>query len=197
MLRDTLLAYLQDVVRLMSNTSATPKGWDGLQKQIAQADPAALKAALQELSDVIRRGKSVRQPLFLLSELRRLLAEAAWHLPDAAERHQTCVFGHSLKRLADHGSTEAFGEAVARFLSRTGGVIRVHVQSANELEAEMRQEMLKSIMKKSTELVLPTFRVERALLGGVRIFHGGRLADDTWLGRAQGLIRFTRGRSVV
>jgi|GEM_PF-2423099 len=203
LLRHVLIAYLQDVTRLMSEVSSGKHGknsdasvWQGMREYIAKAKPEELQADLRQLSEVIRRGQTVRIPLFALKELRSILAQAAWHMEDTAERYASSECGRVLAQLSSIGSAEMFAQEVARFIGRTGGARRVLVQSAAELDQEMRQKMLTSLMK-SKEFVLPTFRVDRALLGGVRVFHGGQLADDTWLGRARKLIRFTREKGVV
>ncbi len=72
-----------------------------------------------------------------------------------------------------------------RFLERTGGANTVTIQVAADPGEKAAQEMAKSY---AGDGALVRFRVERELLGGLRVFQNGTLSDVSWRSRVRRLI---------
>lgn len=73
----------------------------------------------------------------------------------------------------------------ARFLEQTGGANTVTIQVAVDPGEQTTQEMVKSYAGGNA---LVRMRVERGLLGGLRVFQNGTLSDVSWRSRVRRLI---------
>lgn len=61
----------------------------------------------------------------------------------------------------------------------------VLVQTPLRLESKAKDEMMLQISKEITEPVIVQFQVNKAILGGMRIFIDGEVQDMSWMGRIE------------
>lgn len=81
--------------------------------------------------------------------------------------------------------------SVARdFLSRSGEADVVTVQTATHPDAKTGDAIAKAVSSEPDTLV--RVRVERGLLGGLRLFRDGTLRDASWRSRVSGILSALR-----
>lgn len=61
----------------------------------------------------------------------------------------------------------------------------VVVQTPMEIEAVQKTEMMEKISKEIKEPVIVQFQVNKAILGGMRVFVDGQVQDMSWMGRIE------------
>ena len=64
-----------------------------------------------------------------------------------------------------------------------GGDHYLVVQSPIRLSKEQQEEISETLRKKYSAAVYPLFKVNKALIGGLRVFYNGQVQDHSWLGR--------------
>lgn len=124
--------------------------------------PTPTREDLRQLARV-RRGESVSKPGAFLKAVRAEVVRRA--TPDDA----------SLAR---------------DFLSRSGAADVVTVQVAVEPDAKTGDAIAKAVSSEPDTLV--RVRVERGLLGGLRLFRDGTLQDASWRSRVSGILSALR-----
>lgn len=124
--------------------------------------PTPTREDLRQLARV-RRGESVSKPGVFLKAVRAEVVRRT--TPDDA----------SLAR---------------DFLSRSGAADVVTVQVATEPDAKTGDAIAKAVSSEPDTLV--RVRVERGLLGGLRLFRNGALHDASWRSRVSGILSALR-----
>ncbi len=124
--------------------------------------PTPTREDLRQLARV-RRGESVSKPDAFLKAVRAEVVRRA--TPDDA----------SLAR---------------NFLARSGSADVVTVQVATEPDVKTRDAIVKAVSTEADTLV--RVRVERGLLGGLRLFRQGTLHDASWRSRIRSVLSAIR-----
>lgn len=144
--------------------------------------PAAVEEyarAMAEVAEVLRREPRVRDFLEtprVDAERKKeaLRASFAGRVPE--------MFLRFLLILVDKRRQALLGDIAAAFAERvdeTLGRVRVEVVVAREADAELRSEIVRTLERQLGKTVLPTFRVDEELIGGVLVRVGDQLFDGS------------------
>lgn len=92
------------------------------------------------------------------------------------------VLAQSLKDILINYNYQQIAEKIYELANKTEKTPYIVVQSPREIDTELKKE-IRSHLIKSWPSSLPTFQINRRLIGGIRIFIDGKTADNSWLSR--------------
>jgi F0F1-type ATP synthase delta subunit len=86
----------------------------------------------------------------------------------------------AFKELVLHNSFESLVSKVRAFVSQQTEFVEVTVQYAVDVTASERRQIVSEFTNKYGDMTLVYFQVNQRLIGGMRIFANGQLADFSW-----------------
>lgn len=86
----------------------------------------------------------------------------------------------AFKELVLHNSFESLVSKVRAFVSQQTEFVEVTVQYAVDVTASERRQIVSEFTNKYGDMTLVYFQVNPRLVGGMRIFANGQLADFSW-----------------
>jgi len=97
------------------------------------------------------------------------------------------ILASSLRGILVNHSYQQITEQVYALGNKTEKTPYIVVQSPREMDTELKKE-IRSHLTKVWPLSLPTFQINRRLIGGLRVFVDGKTTDNSWLSR---VLRYT------
>lgn len=91
----------------------------------------------------------------------------------------------ALKKVLVNFSYQEIVRNIQELLEVAYGSPYVLVQTPLRLDAKAKDEMMLQISKEIKEPVIVQFQVNKAILGGMRIFIDGEVQDMSWMGRIE------------
>lgn len=95
-------------------------------------------------------------------------------------------FSNFLKVAASYGRLECLGDMARQFAklhAEDRGVLDMEVETAHEMDLNARRDFDRALEKWSGKRVRVVYRVNPALLGGVRVYSADNVLDASILGR--------------
>jgi F-type H+-transporting ATPase subunit delta len=145
--------------------------------------------AIDEVADLLREEPLVREFLEtprvdLDTKKRALEASFRGRVPD--------LFLRFLVVVVEKRRQSLFGEIAKQYdllVDEARGRVRAEVVLAREADEALKKEIVASLENRLGKTVVPTFRVDEGLIGGVVIRMGGLILDGSIRRRAAGLRR--------
>jgi F-type H+-transporting ATPase subunit delta len=84
--------------------------------------------------------------------------------------------------VVDHGRVGllgAIGEAFAKELNARLGILDAEIASARDLADEEKNELIGALERRTGKRIVPSYRIERELIGGVRVRIGSVVLDGS------------------
>ncbi len=97
------------------------------------------------------------------------------------------AIARALKDLFLYKNPQTFGTGIQKILDQRKNRSFVVVQSPIEIPAELKKD-IRETLREQDEFAYAHFQINRRLVGGLRVFKDGHVADHSWLSR---LLRFT------
>lgn len=98
----------------------------------------------------------------------------------------------TLRELLLTNSYQELANAASELSQTMGNTPYIVVQSPREIDVELKREIREKISEKHP-YAFPIFQVNRDLIGGFRVFEGGKVVDHSWISKVS---RFTSLASV-
>lgn len=99
--------------------------------------------------------------------------------------------GQSLKDLLVDYSLQELNQGLADFIRQITNSSYILVQSPREISKETKEDIRMQLYQKFGESSFPVFQINKNLIGGLRVFVDGKVADHSWLGRINYLTSIT------
>lgn len=96
----------------------------------------------------------------------------------------------SLRRLLLQYSYQELNEGVAKLARNVIGDSLLILQSPCPIDVEHKKKM-RTYFEEKNHLSFPIFQVNKGLIGGLRLFDGGKVKDLSWFARVQQLTSIT------
>lgn len=93
----------------------------------------------------------------------------------------------SIRNLLVFESHQQIASMVNDLAKRASNAPHIIVQSPREINVELKKDIRKKLREENPHS-FPTFQINKKLIGGIRIFKDGKVADHSWLSR---VLRFT------
>ena len=97
------------------------------------------------------------------------------------------MLASTLRAILINYNYQQITEEVYELGNKTEKAPYIVVQSPREIDTELKKE-IRSHLTKVWPLSLPTFQINRRLIGGLRVFIDGKSTDNSWLSR---VLRYT------
>jgi F-type H+-transporting ATPase subunit delta len=159
--------------------------------QYAQAVVAAMlerwQSALEQAGAALKKDDKLAA---LVGDASKGVAERAAALESALPQGTEVEIKNLLKTLLQQGELDLLGEvssALAQVGSGRAEPLKAEIASAVELSADEQEQMRQALIKQYGEGLSFSFRVDEALLGGLRVRVGDRLIDTSVASRLSAL----------
>lgn len=96
----------------------------------------------------------------------------------------------SLRRLLVQYSYQEISSGIANLSRDAAGEKLLIIQSPRTIDIELKKE-IRSHFEKHNPHLFPIFQVNKNLIGGMRVFNGGELKDNSWFARVTQLTSIT------
>jgi F-type H+-transporting ATPase subunit delta len=145
--------------------------------------------AIEEVAELLRREPLVREFLEtprvgVESKKRALKASFQGRVPDLFLRFLLVVVE---KRRQD--LIRAIADQYHELVDEARGRVRAEIDLAREPDDRLRRTIVEALERRLEKTVVPTFRIDPSLLGGIVIRVGGQILDGSLRRRSAGLRR--------